>query len=354
MDVEILGAGDFAGLRDDWAALAAGDPRATPFLGAEWAAAWLEHWEPRAEAWIVCVRDAGVVRGIAPLVLTRRAGARVIGMLGKEPGDYWDVLAAEADRPAVVAATAEELLRRRGQWDIAGLNCLEPDSPTAAALSAAGMRVVRRRPIPSPCIALPDTFEDYLSSLPNKHRSNLRKHLRKLDGGEVELRAVTAPDDIREAMARWRDLRSRQWRAAGREINPTHEEDGFARFMTAVALSLVPAGTATLWEFQYEGRVAGVYLNFHDDRAFYWYLGGFDPDLARVGVGKIAIGAGIRQSIEAGRTAFDFTRGPEPYKYWYGAVDRELQSLLAGHDGVRSRLALAGARAVLARRARED
>ena len=353
MDVEVLGAGDFAGLRDEWAAVARRDRRATPFLSAEWVAAWLESWEPRGEAWIVCVRDGGSLRGIAPLVVTQRAGMRVIGMLGKEPGDYWDVLAAEADRPAVAAAVAEELLRRSGRWDIAGLTCLEPDSPTADAFGAAGLRVVRRRPIPSPCIALPGTFEDYLASLPGKHRSNLRKHLRKLDGGEVELRAVSAPDEIREAMARWRDLRSRQWRAAGREINPTHEEDGFSRFMTAVALSLVPAGAATLWEFRHEGRVAGVYLNFHDDRAFYWYLGGFDPDLARVGLGKIAIGVGIRDSIAAGRTAFDFTRGPEPYKYWYGAADRELQSLLVGHGGVRSRLALAAAAAVLARRDRD-
>jgi CelD/BcsL family acetyltransferase involved in cellulose biosynthesis len=59
-------------------------------------------------------------------------------------------------------------------------------------------------------------------------------------------------------------------------------------------------------------RLAGTY---------YWYLGGYDPQTAALGVGKIAIGEGIRTSIDAGRGRYDFMIGAEPYKYWYGARD---------------------------------
>jgi CelD/BcsL family acetyltransferase involved in cellulose biosynthesis len=352
VQVDVVGADGFADVRADWGRLARLDPRATPFLSAEWAAAWLADWEPRGDVWIMRVADAGEVRGLVPLVVHRRSGARVLGMLGKEPGDYWDVVASEADRPAVATAAALELGRRRSGWDLGILNCLEPDSPTPGALAAGGLRLLHRRAVPSPRIALPASFDAYLASLPAKHRSNLRKHLRKLDGGEVRRRIVTAPDDIRSTMAGWRELRRRRWNAATRDINPEHEQDSFNRFMTEVACTMVPAGTATLWEFQHEDAVAGVYLNFQDERAFYWYLGGFDPDLARLGVGKIAIAAGIRESIDAGRATFDFTRGPDRYKYWYGAVDEPLQSLVVGHDGLRSRAAVAGARVLLARRER--
>ena len=353
MKVEVLGAEAFEGLRAAWGALVRADPRATPFLSAEWASAWLEHRAGHAQPWIFCVRDNDALVGIAPLVLARRNGVRVVSMLGKEPGDYWDVLAAEADRSVVVEAVAEELRRRARSWDIGGLSCLQPGSPTVNALEAGGLRVLRRAAVRSPAIELPATFDDYLKRLPAKHRSNLRKHLRRVDdGGAIDLRTVTAPQDIATAMARWQVLRREQWRAAGRDLNPEHDTDGFLQFLTAVAQVLVPAGTASVWEFRHEGEVAGVYLNFHDDRAFYWYLGGFDPEHAALGLGKIAIAHGIRESIGAGRERFDFTRGNEPYKYWYGAVDRELPSLVVGHDGLRSRLLVTAAGAFFARRDR--
>ena len=353
MQVDVLGAGDFADVRADWDRLAGADPSATPFLSTAWVAAWLDHWEPRGEVWILRVTDAGVVRGIVPLAMHRRSGARVLGMLGKEPGDYWDVLAADDDRPAVATAAALELARRGHAWDLGVMSCMQPGSPTPGALAAGGLRVLHRRSVPSPRIVLPGDFDAYLQGLPPKHRSNLRKHLRRLDGGEVERRIVTEATDIRATMERWRELRRRRWDAATRDITPEHEQDSFNRFMTAAASAMVPAGSATLWEFLHGGVVAGVYLNFQDERSFYWYLGGFDPDLAQLGLGKIAIGAAIRESIAAGRATFDFTRGADRYKYWYGATDALLPSLVVGHRGARSRAAVAGARAVLARRGDE-
>lgn len=78
---------------------------------------------------------------------------------------------------------------------------------------------------------------------------------------------------------------------------------------------LVPAGLALVWELRHEDEIAGVYVNFMDERSFYWYLGGFDPALTHLGLGTIAIAAGIRASFEAGREVYDFGRGEEAYKY---------------------------------------
>jgi hypothetical protein len=77
----------------------------------------------------------------------------------------------------------------------------------------------------------------------------------------------------------------------------------------------------------------------------------FDPDCTRLGLGKIAIAASIRGSVAAGRRLYDFTRGAA-YKYWYGAVDRPLPSVVIGHPAVRSRFALAAARLLSAYRSR--
>jgi CelD/BcsL family acetyltransferase involved in cellulose biosynthesis len=60
----------------------------------------------------------------------------------------------------------------------------------------------------------------------------------------------------------------------------------------------------------------------------------------------------IRANFEAGREVYDFGRGEEAYKYWYGAQDVVLSSLVLGHRGARSRVYLRAARAVGAARSR--
>jgi CelD/BcsL family acetyltransferase involved in cellulose biosynthesis len=330
-----------------WAALHTASPSATPFMSAGWARAWWPHFAPRAQPFVLVVRQGDEVVGLAPLVLRRRGGFRILEPAGMEPGDYWDVLAAPEHRAAVAAAVAEALLEHRDEWDAWILRCAPPDSPIEDALDAAGLRSLVRPRIQSPSLQLPDTFDAYLDALPASHRQNLRRHLRRLDGGEVTLREVSDPAELPAAVERWALLRGHQWEAAGRTINPEHMTPRFAAFLRAVVRELVPLGMAHLWEFERDSQVVGSYVNFADARRFHWYLGGFDPQVAPLGLGKIAIGHGIRRSIEAGRLEYDFGRGAEPYKYWYGATDRLLAARVVAHDRPRSRAALTAARALL-------
>lgn len=353
MRVDKVGPPGLGGTLADWEVLHRADPRATPFTSPGWAQAWLEHFAPDAQPWLLVARDADRVVGLAPLVLRRRGPVRLLAMLGKEPGDYWDVLAEPELREPVTAALAAEIARRRGEWDVWQLNCLPPDSGTLRALARAGLRGFARAPLRSPAIELPDTFEAFLAGLSRSRRANLRRHLRRLEDGSVELREVRDPAALGATMDRWQELRVAQWEAQGRSIDPVHAGERFRAFMLAAVRRLVPSGQALVWEFLHEGELVGVYVNFVDERSFYWYLGGFDPAVTNLGLGKIAIGAGIRASIEAGRSLYDFDRGEEPYKYWYGAGDRLLASVVLGHQGVRSRAAVRAARALSARRARQ-
>jgi CelD/BcsL family acetyltransferase involved in cellulose biosynthesis len=352
MRTELVSGGDVEAVLDEWAVVHAADPHATPFVSPGWARAWMRHWAPRARPWVLLVRDGSRLAGVAPLSLQRIGPLRLLGMLGKEPGDYWDVVAAPADRAAVSAAVAEELVRRRREWDAGILSCLVPDSATAGAFSSAGLHIMHRPGVACPAIALPATWDGYLAMLPRGRRGNLRRHLRRLDEGEVELREVRESAELPGALARWQDLRESQWDERGRSLNPTHRTNRFREFLLDVVQALVPVGQALVWEFRVDGHTAGMYVNFVDARSYYWYLGGFDPAHSALGIGKIAIAAGIRQSIQCGRVRYDFTRGPEPYKYWYGATDRAAPSIVVGSSRARSRAVLIGARAENARRAR--
>jgi CelD/BcsL family acetyltransferase involved in cellulose biosynthesis len=354
MDVELVAGPDLESTLRDWEALQASDPELTPFSSAAWARAWLEHWPGPLEPWVMRIRDGERVAGIAPLAVRRVRGLRVLSMIGKEPGDYWDVIAAPNDRVRVAEAVGAELGRRAGAWELGILSCLPVGSPTLEGFARAGLRIFRRPPIRSPAIPLPSSFEAYLGTLPRSRRANLRRHLKRLDQGEVVIQEVRQPGEIPDAMNRWRELRARQWQSTGKQINPSHLEDAFCAFMVDAATRLLESGQTCLWQVFHDSRLAGVYLNFCDHRAFYWYLGGYEPDLAGLGVGKIVIAANLRASIQSGREWYDFTRGEDEYKYWYGAQDRLLDSVIVGHPAARSRLALGAARAASRYRSRRS
>lgn len=333
--------GSVSELLNEWRALHAGHRGATPFMSAEWAAAWWPHYASDADSFIWRVEEDGRLIGLVPLVLRQRGLLRVLEAVGIEPGDYWDQLAEPGRERDVATAFAAALKETGADWDAWILRCLAPGSPLIEALETRPLRVVARPPVPSPAIELPDSFEAYLAGLSGNRRSNLRRHLRRLDSGEVEIEEVTELDRLPQVIERWRELRRAQRAAAGLDINPEHLSPRFSAFMLDVMRALVPLGSGLVWEFKLGGEVVGTYLNFADAEAFHWYLGGFDPLVTKLGIGKIAIAHGIRTSIEAGRRRYDFGRGAEDYKYFYGAVDRPLEARMVGSRHPRSRMALA-------------
>lgn len=320
----------------------------TPFMTRAWAEAWWRHYGAGHEPVTITVHDGSEVAGLAPFALRRQGPLRVLVGVGVDPGDWWDVLAAPERRDAVAAAVARALMERAGAWDAAVLRVVSPRPGLIEALEAAGARAGVRRPIPAPAIELPDSFDAYLRTLPASRRQNLRRHLKRLDSGAVTLREAGV-DELGAVLDRWQAFREQQWAAQGKDINPEHLSPRFRAFIEDVARALVPDGCASVWEFGAGAEAAGVYVNFCDAENYFWYLGGFAPQHAGLGLGKIAIGHGIRTSIEAGRRWYDFARGAEPYKYWYGASDRWLGGVVLGSGRVRSRAALAAA-AVAARR----
>lgn len=339
MEVERLGDATDSLLRE-WAALFAADPRATPFVSSIWAEARFRHCLGSARPWILVVREGAEVVGLAPLLARRRGPLQTLEVLDREHGDYWDVLALPAAREGVLEAVSSEIARLSDEWDVFLLDGLPHDSTTPKALAGAGLHLRGRRPVRCPGIELPATFEEYLAALPGKRRNNVRRRLRKLHGGELELREVRDQDELAAAVSRWQELHVRRWDEAGKVVDPRHRSSSFRDFMLDVVRAFVPSGHALVWEFLRDGEVVGSYINFLDEHTFYIFLGGFDPRAAGLSVGNVATAEAIRWSIASNRRYFDFTRGSEPHKYWYGAVDRYSPTFLVGNGRARSRLAL--------------
>jgi CelD/BcsL family acetyltransferase involved in cellulose biosynthesis len=330
-------------LRSAWAELHT--PEATPFMHPGWAFPWWRHYGAGRRAFVVEAEG-----GIGAFAISRRGGQRILETWGTPRTDHWDVLAPAGRRDAVMAAVAEALVGERRRWDAAFLRCLPPDGAFERALERAGAAIGVSRPEANPVIALPDDFEAYLQTLSKKMRQDVRRPLKLLDEGTLEIRAVTDPAELPGALERWQEIRRVQWEAADRQINPEHLDTRFRDFLLDASRELVPAGLALVWEVLHEGKVVGVKVSFADEHCFYSYLGGFDPAVTKLGVGRLFVAESIRSSIAAGRRTFDFGRGDEAYKYRYGATDRHLGTIVAGSRRPRSRLVVAGARAMTGRR----
>jgi CelD/BcsL family acetyltransferase involved in cellulose biosynthesis len=93
LDVTLHTAADFAELAPEWQLLFAADLDATPFASPAWATAWWAHLCDKSRLWLIAVREAGQLVGLAPLVLRRRGPFRVLSELGRQPANYWHVLA---------------------------------------------------------------------------------------------------------------------------------------------------------------------------------------------------------------------------------------------------------------------
>lgn len=330
----------------EWAELFAADPLATPFSSPAWARTWWRHWGAGARPLVVGARDGERLVALAPLVVRRTGPFRIARPLGDNLADYWDVIACDELRALATRAVADELMRRRGEWDVLVLKHLPPGSQTPAVLGAAGLALRPQAEYPYPAIELPATFEDYLRTLPTDRRTNLRRRLRPLDDGELSLRRVEDPASLPAAVERWQNMRIAQWQAGGKDLYPLHATERFRAFFQDLAVELAPAGSCLLWELDRGDELVGSYVNFADGRAFYSYLGGFAPGAARLGIGKLITAHGIRTSIAAGRRCYDFLEGGEAYKYWYGAVDRFSAFSLGTNGRLASRLGSALGRAL--------
>jgi CelD/BcsL family acetyltransferase involved in cellulose biosynthesis len=322
----------------EWEELFGADLEATPFMSPQWAQAWWRTWGGSGRPWIVAVRENRQLVGLAPFDLRRRGPLRVLGQPGSHPDR--DVLALPELRADVAEMVAAEIVHRRRDWDLLAINCFPEASAIERSLRQGGLRFRQRHSAAYPRIELPGSFDEYLASLPGKRRKDLRRHLRRLDDGVLEVKQVTDPAAIGAALDRWQALKLSWWEAKEAEIHPGQRGPRFVGFLRDLMVLMIPAGLGEVWELRHSGQVAGIEISLLDRRTFYSWQGGYDPAIAHLGPGKVAIGEGIRLAIAAGHRYYDLMRGGQDYKYWYGSHDRKGHSLLVGNDRLTSRAAL--------------
>lgn len=314
-------------LAPEWDALWRAIPDATPFNHPEWMAAWVRSQPP-----------SNVARASGPLFLAIRIEDTLVGVASVMPDqrvatsvgdpnvtDYSFPLATPGQEEAVAEGVlewlVEDLTTGLDLWGMPADSPLRPAFRTAA--ERFGWSYDEVPAAVSPRITLPGDFELYVASL-NKHdRHELRRKLRHLEASaDVRFESVTGGAAIMEHFDRFLEL-MRLSRADKQEFL-TEQRVAFFRDL---ARTLGDLGIARLGTLTLDGAEAAMVFAFEDESTTYLYNSGYDPAFSHSAVGLVSKAYAVRDSIERGKSTFDFLRGDEDYKRHLGGVARQVLTL---------------------------
>ena len=324
----------FEQLGPEWNALLERGICRVPFLRAEYQRAWWQHrgggeW-PEAELLAVSARDqAGRLAGVAPLFAARNSeNRRALLLVGShEISDFLDLIVEPKDLEAFAGALLDRLTAPDvPAWGVLDLYNLPADSPSRPALARAaaarGWAATQQTLQPTPIIRLPESWEDYLAMMDKKERHELKRKMRRAEGGEDKI----------------------TWRIEGSEATQAFLEmmaldPDKARFLTPAMRAqfheIVAAAREHGWLqlafLEVNGCPAAAYLNFDFGNRLWIYNSAIDQRFSALSVGWVLLGNLLRWAIENKRAAFDFMRGGEDYKFRFGAVAETIYRLQLSH-----------------------
>jgi CelD/BcsL family acetyltransferase involved in cellulose biosynthesis len=177
----------------------------------------------------------------------------------------------------------------------------------------------------APAITLPDSFDDYLTSLSGHDRHELRRKRRRLgDVGEWRIRRA---DDLGwegDLVAFFEFHRQAPGEKAG-FFTPDRE-----RFFRRLAADLFLMGLARLDVLDLDGEPVACTFSYDFRDTLALYNSSFRSDLAKLAPGMVLVGSLIEQSIDEKKKCFDFLRGDEAYKKRFGPVPRAVYEVVIG------------------------
>lgn len=309
---------------DEWNTLLADSAADQIFLTCEWQSTWWKAYHP-GQFWVLLVRDdAGRLQGVAPWFIdeTEEPDLRVVRTIGcVDVTDYLDVVARRGVEEAVFSAVADFLAAHSDRFDEARL-CNIPHGSRALEmlpdlLKRRGLAVDVMLQEVCPVVILPETWPDYIATLDKKNRHELRRKVRRA-AGSVDWYIAGPEHDLMVEMEQFIRLM-----AASSEEKRVFLQNAQNRTFFELMVPVVAArGWLQLAFLTVDGVAAAAYLNFEYNNRVLVYNSGHDPAAhGHLSPGIVLLARLIEHAIEQRRTAFDFLRGDEPYKYDMGGKD---------------------------------
>jgi CelD/BcsL family acetyltransferase involved in cellulose biosynthesis len=322
------------------------------FYRPEWAQAYLQAFEPKADVILISVWSGTKLRGILPLVRRRIivGGFPIVKLT--LPANVHSLRASltvcPGEEGAAVLQALWQAAKSLPQWDTLDVaNVVEGSGldRLAALAQADRYRMARKRTsqtlyLPIVNTVIPSTPEKsaqppWLAGTRPKFRSHLRRAKRQLEEqGTLELKHYSAADPA--ALEKFYALEASGWKGA--EGTAIKCDPSTRQFYDAVAKAAARDGYLSLDFLELNGKPIAGHFGFNLRGRYFLAKAGYDETFRRHGPGQLLVNEILSQTRERGLREFDFV-GPATWdesrwaserrtsyrvfvfrKGWYGAL----------------------------------
>lgn len=351
MHVEIINnIQDFEKMKTSWDAVYDADPEAQFFVS--WV--WLSGWLRGAQNWFILSAKQNSDPSSPPVAFfplrfrmtkTKNGETRKeIAMACNRSADYTGFLCVPRFRNEAIASFAKFL--RKLSWDDLHLeNLLSSNERTHLLLRNFVSKEfeIKQRKIVNvkgevdnyicPFVDLPDDWECYLNTLGSNTRAKIRRFLRKIDdSGEFNITHAelsTFEEHINIVLRLWAE----RWaERKGDNLN------GIVNIQRVMLLHCAKNGRLFLPILWQNGAPIGALASLIDPkkRSLLFFIGARDTTVKNPPPAFVLHAHSIRYAIKNGFRTYDFLRGNEPYKYLFGAREREIRYIIVTRRGQQS------------------
>jgi len=340
----------------DWRRLCDESGDEEVFYRPEWAQAYLQAFEPKAEVVVVSAWAGERLRGILPLVRRRTfiSGLPVVALT--LPANVHSLRASLTVCPGLeghlVLQSFLQAIRDLPQWDLIDVANVVEGSGLDRLVALArtyGYRTARKRtsqtlylPIDASATSASDKAAQppWLAGTRPKFRSHLRRAKRQLEEqGTLELKHYSAADP--EALKKFYDLEASGWKGAEGTAIQCHPST--RQFYHAVAQAAARDGYLSLDFLELNGKPIAGHFGFNLRGRYFLAKAGYDETFRRHGPGQLLVSEILGETPQRRLREFDFV-GPATWdesrwasarrtnyrvfifrKNWYGELLYELR-----------------------------
>jgi CelD/BcsL family acetyltransferase involved in cellulose biosynthesis len=315
-------------IADDWRSLCDESGDGEVFYRPEWALAYLQAFEPRAEVVIISAWAGDTMRGILPLVRRRIVMSGLPTVQLTLPANVHSLRASltvcPGEEGAAVLNALWQAARNLPHWDVLDVaNVVEGSAlyRLVALAQADGYRTARKRtsqtlylPIAVSSDASPVSSiskksgaqPPWLAGTRPKFRSHLRRAKRQLEEqGTLQVRNYSAADP--EALEKFYALEASGWKGAEGTAIKCHPAT--RQFYDAVAQAAARDGYLSLDFLELNGKPIAGHFGFNLRGRYFLAKAGYDEAFRRHGPGQLLVNEILSQTRERGLREFDFV-GP--------------------------------------------
>jgi CelD/BcsL family acetyltransferase involved in cellulose biosynthesis len=298
----------------EWSTFARTMPGVTPFQLPQWLLTWWRHFG-NGQLHVLVFRETDAMIGIIPCFRHQWNGALQMTLIGSGISDYLEPAIDPRYCPAILQSLRDHL-QAAINWDICDWQDLSVDTPLRGLGSEGRFELTFSSDIPCSEIRLEGSFDTFQNARSKDLKRNLRRYRNKAEAmGNVQFEAVrTARPELINALI---DLHDGKWQQRGEP--GMIQANGSAEFLCDVAREFACGDMLRLFSLRFQDRIAAVILAISYESTMFGYLSAFDPQHEALGLGRTLLLEAIRYCYENGYKAWNFLRGDEPYKFWWGA-----------------------------------